>query len=83
MAMERVSQTTRRFRVEGEDWRNNKHGRSGNDTIEIWMERCQAVRAAREKELELKKRRKKKNRLKSVRNPTSAQKQTPTRPGEG
>lgn len=58
MAMERVSQTTRRFRVEGEDWRNNKHGRSGNDTIEIWMERCQAVRAAREKELELKKKKK-------------------------
>lgn len=59
MSMERVSQTTRRFREEGEDWRNNKHRRSGNDTIEILMERGQAERAVREKELELKKKKKK------------------------
>ena len=55
--MERIGQTKKRQKDEGEDWEERKRlqRRSGGDTVEDLREKCKMESNLREKESELKK----------------------------
>lgn len=57
VAMERIGQTKKRQKAEGEDQEERKRSRrrSGGDTVEYLREKCEMERNLREKELEIKK----------------------------